>query len=299
MELGVVFPTTDIGTDPATVAEYARTAEDLGYGHLMTYDHVVGANPDRPNWEGHYDYEDPFHEPLTLFGYLAGVTDSIDLVTGILVLPQRQTVLVAKQVAELDVLTGGRLRFGCGVGWNPVEYEALGFDETKRGRRIEEQIEVLRALWSEPLVTFDGEWHTIDDAGISPLPIQQPMPIWMGGGADVVLRRAARVADGWLPKGKWRRPENPLTDLEPDRDRLFGYLREAGRDPSSFPIAGRIDLADDPPGRWVERVRAWRDFGASHLAVDTMDMAGLEGPADHIEAIRRFKETVDDAGVGA
>lgn len=290
MELGVVFPTTEIGRDPAVIQEFARTAENCGYSHLITYDQVIGANPDRPDWEGPYDVSDPFHEPFVLFGYLAAATNKLRLVTGIIVLPQRQTALVAKQVAELDVLSEGRLTFGAGVGWDPVSFEAMGMDMSVRGPYMEEQIEVLRQLWERELVDFDGEFHTISDAGINPRPVQEPMPLWMGGEAEASLRRVARQADGWLPTGKWRHAENPVSELVPIRDYLYDRLHEEGRESHEFDVVGRVALGSDRPDEWVERTRAWQEFGATHVAVDTMGM-GLEG-ADHKEKIVEFQEVV-------
>lgn len=291
MKLGVVFPQTEIGTDPAVIRDYAQTAEGLGYQYLLTYDHVLGANPERPGgWQGPYTYRDSFHEPFVLFGYLAGQTETLELVTGILILPQRQTALVAKQAAAVDVLSGGRLRLGIGIGWNPVEYEALGQDFHTRGRRVEEQVQVLRALWQNELVTIEGEWHYIPDAGLNPLPVQRPIPIWMGGMAEPVLRRVARMADGWLPQFQ------PGPEAEAMLGRLREYIQEAGRDPEEVGIDGRISLATLEPGEWATRVRAWQVLGATHLAINTMGM-GLESPADHIETIRRFKTVIDQAGV--
>src|SRR4029453_17668221 len=198
MNIGVVFPQVEIGQDPAVVRDYAQTVEGLGYTPLLVFDHLPGANPERPGgWKGPYTYRHLFHEPFVLFGYLAAVTERVELVTGILILPQRQTALVAKQAAVVDVLSRGRLRLGIGIGWNFVEYEALGENFKNRGRRSEEQIEVLRALWTKELVTFTGRWHKITDAGINPLPVQRPIPIWLGGGAEQVLRRIARLGDGW------------------------------------------------------------------------------------------------------
>lgn len=200
MKIGVVFPQTEIGSDPVIIRDYAQTAEGLGFTHILAYDHVLGANPDRPGgFTGPYTYQTPFHEVFVLFSYLAGITQHLEFVTGILILPQRQTALVAKQAASLDVLSGGRLRLGVGLGWNKIEYIALNEDFHTRGKRIEEQVMLLRRLWTEPLVDFKGKWHTIPDAGINPLPIQQPIPIWFGGREEPALRRAARLADGWLP----------------------------------------------------------------------------------------------------
>src|SRR6185503_11240568 len=186
--------------DPGALRAYAQHADGLGYTHLLAYDHVLGADPEvHPGWSGPYDLHTTFHEPFVLFGYLAAVS-SLELVTGILVLPQRQTALVAKQAAEIDLLTGGRFRLGVGLGWNYVEFEALGEEFANRGRRSEEQIEVLRRLWTEPVVDFEGQWHRIPAAGINPLPVQRPIPIWIGGSAEAAVRRTARIADGFFPQ---------------------------------------------------------------------------------------------------
>ena len=284
MQLGVIFPQTEIGTDPVAIRDYAQAAEDLGYSHLLVYDHVIGASAEhRPDCRGPSDHRTQFHEPFVLFGYLAGVTQRIQLVTGILILPQRQTALVAKQAAEVDVMSGGRLRLGVGIGWNDVEYEALGEDFHTRGSRVEEQIEVMRALWTQEVVNFQGKWHHITDAGINPLPIQRPIPLWMGGGAEPVIRRVARLADGWFPQ--FRPDEQGREILE----RLFTYAREAGRDPASIGIEGRAGIANGGPDDWAKTVEAWQQMGATHLGVNTMS-AGLDTPAKHIDAIRRFKE---------
>jgi probable F420-dependent oxidoreductase len=282
MRIGVVFPQTEIGSDPAVIKDYAQSAEDLGYSHLLAYDHVLGANPaGRPGWRPPYTHLDPFHEPLVLFGYLAGLTMQLELVTGIVILPQRQTVLVAKQAAEIAVLSGGRLRLGIGIGWNPVEYEALGENFKDRGQRSEEQIDILRKLWSEELVTFDGRWHKITDAGIKPRPAQ-PIPIWFGGSDDRALRRLARLGDGWFPLvGP---DERCRTMLEAVRK----YAREVGRDPSAIGIEGRIGYGQGSSEIWLKELAAWKKLGATHVSVNTMK-CGLVSPAAHIEAIRRFQ----------
>jgi probable F420-dependent oxidoreductase len=284
MRFGVVFPQTEIGTDPAATRDLAQTAEDLGYHHILAYDHVIGANPaTRPGWRPPYTYRDAFHEPFVLFGYLAGVTRKIELVTGIIILPQRQTVLAAKQAAALDVLSNGRLRLGIGIGWNPVEYEALGENFQDRGRRCEEQIELMRRLWTQELVTFDGKWHKVTDAGLNPLPIQRPIPVWFGGTDDRALRRLARLGDGWFPL------------LAPDPkcraaiEKIRSHARAAGRDPTGIGIEGRISLGQGAPETWIEGIAQWKDLGATHLTVNTMK-AGLVTPAAHIDAIRRFKD---------
>jgi len=282
MRIGLVFPQTEIGSDPAVIREYAQVAEGLGYTHLLTYEHVVGVDlAHYPGWRGPYHAGHQFHEPFVLFGYLAAVTERIELVTGVIILPQRQTVLVAKQAAEVDVLSGGRLRLGVGVGWNEAEYVALGMDFRTRGRREEEQIEVLRLLWTQPIVTYEGRWHRLPAVGINPLPVQRPIPIWLGGMSEAARRRAARLADGWMPQ--WR----PTAELRAMVEELRGWVAEAGRDPASFGIEGRLTLAQVPTAEWEKDVQAWRDLGATHLCINTMGM-GLAGPREHIRLIREL-----------
>ena len=284
MKFGVVFPQTEIGADPVAVRDYAQAAEALGYEHLLAYDHVVGANAaSRPGWRGSYSHTDMFHEPFVLFGFLAGVTRTLGMVTGIVILGQRQTVLVAKQAAAVDVLSGGRLRLGIGTGWNAVEYEAMGENFHDRGRRSEEQIDLMRLLWTQELVSFEGRWHKITDAGINPLPVQRPIPVWFGGTAEEVLKRAARMGDGFFPNvGAGERGRGMV-------ERLRAYAVEAGRDPGDIGIEGRVSVAGRGPDEYMSVVEAWRDMGSTHLSVDTMG-AGLSSPDGHIDAIRRFKE---------
>src|SRR5262249_46087753 len=201
MRIGAIFPQTEIGVDLAGIRDYALAIEEMGFDHLLAYDHVLGADTStRPGWQGPYTSESQFHEPFVLFGYLAALTRRVELVTGVIILPQRQTALVAKQTAEVDVLSGGRLRLGIGVGWNAVEYQALSEDFYTRGARCDEQIAVLRALWREPVVTFSGRFHTIEAAGINPLPIRRGIPMWIGGHSEAALKRAGRLGDGWLPQ---------------------------------------------------------------------------------------------------
>lgn len=291
MKLGVVFPQTEIGSDPIVIRDYAQAAEALGYDYLLVYDHVLGANPNRPEgWQGRpYTHADSFHEPFVLFGYLAGLTQTLELVTGVIILPQRQTVLVAKQAAEVDVLSGGRLRLGIGIGWNWVEYEALGETFKNRGKRVEEQISLLRKLWAEPLVTFQGKYHSVPDAGLNPLPGKRSIPIWFGGSAEEVLQRMARLGDGWLAN----RP--PDDTLKAQIERLWGYLEAEGRQPETFGLDGRISIGATPsPTEWVDLARRWQALGATYLGVNTMK-ASLSSPQAHIEAIRQFKETIDEA----
>ena len=281
MQRGVVFPQTEIGANPQDIRDYAQTVAGLGYSHLVIYDHVLGADPaNRPGWK-RYTYRDQFHEPLVLFGYLAAFTP-LELVTGVLVLPQRQTALVAKQAAEVDVLTGGKLRLGVGVGWNPVEYEALGVDFHQRGHMIEEQIEALRLLWSKEIVTFHGQFHTLNEAGLNPLPVRRSIPIWTGGKAEVLLRRTARIADGWFPMGR------PDEQMKQAIERLHRYLQEAGRAPSSLGIQAQVE---GNPDEWLQQTKQWQALGATHICLNTMG-AGFTSLRQHLDAIRRYKELV-------
>jgi probable F420-dependent oxidoreductase len=288
MQIGVTFPQTEIGPDPAVVREYAQTAEHLGYSHTLVYDHVLGASKaSRPDWNRPYHSETLFHEPFVLFGYLAGITERLGLVTGVIILPQRQTALVAKQAAEIDRLSRGRLRLGVGLGWNAVEYETLGMQFTNRGRRLEEQVDLLRKLWTEHAISYQGKWHTVTDAGINPLPEKRSIPIWIGGSADAALERAARIGDGWFPLTP------PTANAQLLVEKFRHYLREAGRDPATVGIEASIRYSTDEAAL-AGQIRAWYDLGASYLTVNTMN-AGLAGPAEHIKAIGRFKEIADAA----
>jgi probable F420-dependent oxidoreductase len=286
MRIGAIFPQTEIGDDPAVIREYAQAVEGLGYAYILAYDHVLGAGlASRPGWRGPYNSETLFHEPLTLFAYLAAITQRMEFVSGVIILPQRQTALVAKQAAEVDVLSGGRLRLGIGVGWNPVEYQALGEDFGTRGARSEEQIAVLRALWTQPTVTFHGRWHQIEDAGIKPLPVQRPIPIWIGGGAEATLSRAGRISDGWFPQVA---PDERAAAMI---ERLRSYTREAGRAESAVGIEARLSIGQVGEDQWTGYAGAWRALGATHLGVNTMN-AGLTSPADHIDMLRRVIESL-------
>jgi probable F420-dependent oxidoreductase len=287
MKIGVVLPQTEIGNDPGAIKAYAEAVEGMGFTHALVFDHVLGANPERPGgWKGPYTYRHAFHEPFVLFGFLAAATRRLELVTGILILPQRQTALVAKQAAAVDVLSGGRLRLGVGVGWNAVEFEALGESFHNRGRRVEEQVEVMRALWTRELVTFKGAHHQIPDAGLNPLPVQRPIPIWMGGESEPVQKRMARMADGWMPH--FRAGDAGQAAV----DKIHGLIREAGRDPAKFGIEGRMTLSQIPQVEWAKEMEAWRGMrGISHLCVHTAGL-GLASPDDHVKTLRRFRETV-------
>ena len=285
MEFGAIFPQTEIGEDPAAIRDFAQAAEAMGFRHLLIYDHVLGVDPDRPGgWQGPYTKEHAFHEPFVTLGYLAAVTRTIELVTAVIILPQRQTALVAKQAAEVDLLSGGRLRLGVGTGWNAVEYEALGEEFHNRGRRQEEQIALLRRLWTHDVIDFEGRWHRITRAGINPRP-SRPIPIWLGGRVDAVLRRAARLADGWMPT--WPMGD----DLRGAVERLRGYLRDEQRDPETFGIQAWAQIHGGDPDRWRTHAEQWRAAGATHIAIASMG-AGLQSPDEHIDAIRRYKEAV-------
>jgi probable F420-dependent oxidoreductase len=289
MQIGVVFPQIEFTPDPSAVRDYAQAVEGMGFNYMHAYDHILGANPERPGgWTGPYTYMNPFFEPFVLFSYLAGLTQKIEFDTGILILPQRQTALVAKQAATLDVLSNGRLRLGVGNGWNEVEYTALGENFYNRGKRLEEQVVLLRLLWTQPLVKFEGRWHTIPDAGINPLPVQRPIPIWLGGTDDRVLRRMARIGDGWMVNVRTVEQARPLIN------NLKGYLEEARRDKGSFGIEPRLNMNLIGPDGWLNYMRAWEELGATHLAINTMG-CGYETVAAHLKALKEF---ADMAGVG-
>jgi probable F420-dependent oxidoreductase len=282
MKIGVVFPQNEFGNEPAAIKDYAQAVEQMGYSHIIAYDHVLGANPERPGgWTGPYTHETPFHEPFVLFGFMAAVTERVEFCPGVIILPQRQTALVAKQAATLDVLCGGRFRLGVGLGWNEVEYVALNEDFHNRGKRIEEQVALMRELWTKPLVTIDGRWHHIPDAGIKPLPVQQPIPIWFGGTADAALRRIARLADGWFVNLR-----DPAS-APPQVEKMRGYLREAGREPADFGIEGRMPVGAANPAEWRVAIDSWMGMGATHLSVNTMRQ-GFATPQAHLEALGAF-----------
>jgi len=278
MKIGAVFPQLEIGADPKGVRDWATTVEDAGYNHVLAYDHVLGADPaNRPGWTGYTD-KSLFHEVFVLFGYLAGITTELELVTGVLVLPQRQTALVAKQAAEVDVLSGGRLRLGVGIGWNHVEYQALGVPFRQRGALLEEQVDVLRRLWADPVISYDGKYHEIEEAGLNPLPGRE-IPIWFGGSADAVLRRTGRIGDGWMPQSA---PDETARD---QIARIRQAAEEAGRDPAAIGIEARLTLGAVPEQDWRAFADGWRDLGATHLGVNTMKL-GLSRPEEHAQVLR-------------
>ncbi len=284
MKLGAVFPQTEIGSDPAVLRDLAQAVEGLGYDYLLAYDHVLGADPEGRDdtWPGPYTYEHSFHEPLTMFAYLAGLTERIELASGVVILPQRQTALVAKQAAEVDLLSGGRLILGVGSGWNYVEYEALGQDFRTRGKRLEEQVALLRRLWADPIVAFEGRFDRVPRAGINPRPGRQ-IPIWMGGNAQVVLDRIGRVGDGWFA-GRGR-PE----EIESAVATIHEAARKADRDPSEIGIGASVSVVRGSAEEQVAFAKRLEATGADRVHVVTMD-AGFKTPDEHIAALRAFRE---------
>jgi probable F420-dependent oxidoreductase len=288
MRVGVVFPQTELGGDAGAVRAYGERVEELGFRHVLAYDHVVGADPEvHTGWNGPYDVHTTFHEPLVMFGYLAGVTRSLELVTGVIILPQRQTALVAKQAAEVDLLSDGRLRLGIGIGWNAVEYEALGEDFGTRGRRSAEQIELLRRLWTEQTVTFDGTFDKVTGAGLAPLPVQRPIPIWIGAASAPGFRRAGRLADGWFPMMQ------PGPKLDEALAEVQHAASAAGRDPASIGMEARVSFGGDYDAV-AAQVAAWVAAGASHLSINTMG-AGLETVDEHLDVLARVANTLPAA----
>lgn len=280
MRLNAFFPTRDIGSDPAKIRDWAQAAEDLGYAGIEVADHVFGATA-RDGWTPLYNETDPFHETFVTLGFLAAVTKTIRLSSGVLILPQRQTGLVAKQAAEADILCGGRLRLGVGVGWNFVEYQALGMDWNTRGARQAEQIAVLRRLWTEDVVTFRGRFHDLKEVSIIPAPIQRPIPIWLGGSSDAAVKRAARLGDGWMPI---MAPE----EAEPKIAALREHLEALGRAPASFGIEAWLRMHEPDPARWAAAADGWRRLGADLVML--YPMYRIPDFADQIETLRRFKE---------
>jgi probable F420-dependent oxidoreductase len=285
MQIGAIYPQTELPTDPAAVRTYAAAVEELGYGHILAFDHVVGADPAvHTGWNRPYDIDTTFHEPLVLYGFLAAIT-TLELVTGIIIGPQRQTALLAKQAAEVDILTEGRFRLGIGVGWNAVEYEALGQDFATRGAREEEQIGLLRRLWTERTVTHSGRFDQITGAGIAPLPPQRPIPLWLGGQSPATYRRIGRLADGWFPQVA------PGPQLQQATATVAEAAEQAGRDPGSLGMEGRVSWQPEGAGAVVEQIGEWGESGASHVTVNTMGV-GLRTVDDHLHALDATAEAL-------
>ena len=281
IQLGAYFPTRDMPADRAAIRDWAQAAEGMGFDYIEVSDHVLGADRAAlPGFEGPYDIDDSFHETFVTLSYIAAVTQRVALSTGILILPQRQAALAAKQAAQVDILCGGRLRLGIGVGWNPVEYEALGQDWKTRGRRYSEQIELMNRLWTERAVTVDGEFHRVRHAGINPMPIQRPIPLWFGGRSDAALRRAAKYGQGWIPLA---RPDEVPGELET----LRGYLRKEGRDPAAFGIECWIRTNIGGPDEWRATADQWRALGTTHYTIYT-SRRPVAPPEKHIDEMKRF-----------
>ncbi len=292
MKLGAAFANTTIGLDFHQIRDIAQAIEGAGFDSITTNDHVVGGHPDRAKGEKVHLYDTAVHEPLVTLSFIGAVTERVELTTGILLLPQRQTTLVAKQVAQLDLLSGGRVRLGVGVGRNWMEYEALNENFKNRGKRIEEQVEVLRLYWTQDLVTFEGKWHNLDRVGINPMPIQRPIPIWMGSFfgfvAEPVIERIGRMADGWMP-------QFPPDQLAPVLERVRGYARDAGRDPDRLGIeCGIRAAANDDPQLWIDAALAYQALGATHLKVLTYGN-GVHDPQAHLDLMLRWYEAVAPA----
>lgn len=297
MKIGALFPQFEIGLDPLSIRDFSQAADDLGYTHLTSFDQIIGLNKkSRPDWKYVHDAEDMFHEIFVLFGYLAAVTTRIEFVTGILVLPMRGTALVAKQAAEVDVLSNGRLRLGIGVGVKPEEFEACGEDFGNRGKRVDEQIDVLRKLWTSDLITYEGEYHRIEDGGINPLPIQRPIPIWIGGISKAAIRRTAQLGDGWLPN--FQADDLGKRSIDAMREMAVSY----GRDPDTIGIEATMTIIDRTPEELRTEIEDWRRIGATHITINTMPerwveeekrwnkaaIGGLANPQAHIDAVRAF-----------
>ncbi len=286
MKFNISFPQDNAMADPGAVREFAQMVDESGFDHLTVSDHVLGANPaSRPNWTGRYTVDDPFREPMVMLGFMAACTSRVRLGTSIVILPQRQTALVAKQMAEIDILSNGRAMLGVGVGWNELEFVGLNEDFHTRGRRMEEQLAVMRALWTERSTTFRGEFHTIDDAGLNTMPVQRPIPVWMGGAAPRVMKRIAQLADGWLPSSA------SVADFNAQYEQFKGLVQEAGRDINSIAVVPRMTLKRGAESTWPELVDGWRSTGATHLGVSTNN-SDADSADEHISLARAFAESV-------
>ena len=288
MKAGVVYPQTELGGDPGAVKAFAQAAEELGYDHIVIYDHVLGAEHAgrEPKLTGPYKETDPFHEPLITYAYLAGITKKLELTTGVIILPQRQTALFAKQAADVDLFSGGRLRLCVGVGWNWVEYDGLEMLEhfRRRGKRQEAQIALIRKLWQQPVIDHEDSDHRIERAGILPRPARK-IPIWLGGFSEAAYDRAARIADGFLFSG---RSQAEAVEI---KARIEAKLVELGRGGDAFGFES-IQQYGRGDNQWPGDIAAWRDAGGSRISVVTMG-ASLTTVDEHIDAIRRWREVYD------
>jgi probable F420-dependent oxidoreductase len=290
MKVGVSFPQAEAGSDVGFLRDFIQTAEDLGYAYITAPEHVVQAGvPEGTSFAKHYSIDASFHEIMTTLAYWAAVTETIELVASVLVTPQRNAVLVAKQAAQVDLLCGGRFRLGVGVGWNAAEFHAMGADFRNRGKRIVEQVEVMRRLWCERLVTFEGEWHSIENMGLNPTSIQKPIPIWMGAMKPAAIRRAARIADGWFMNPRQAPDENAATQLSIFRQ----TAAEAGREPDDLGIDATLFISEgDGPEEWIGVMEAWSGMGVNNITFRTSE-SGLTSYDQHLAAIRRLKEHMD------
>jgi probable F420-dependent oxidoreductase len=296
MKLGVMLPLLDVGGEPDMVRRFGEEAERLGYDHLSAADHVLGVNAEtRREYAQRNNSQDMFHDPFVLFAFLAACTTRVEFSTQVLILPQRQTVLVAKQAACLDVLCKGRFRLGVGIGWNSAEFISLNENFTNRGRRSVEQVRLMKALWAEPHVSFDGHWHKVDDAGINPLPPRRAIPLWFGGHQDATLHRIAYYGDGWImlafPPGNEARAEFA---------KLRAYAKDAGRDPASLGIEVWTSTGDGGPAAWRDEIRFWKDAGVTHVTLNNTfgryhhKRIAETSAAAHLDAMTRYREAVAD-----
>ncbi len=295
MKIGAVFPHLEIGSDPIVIRDWAQAAEEIGYSHLLVYDHVIGAVHEGrdPKLWGPYTEESLFHELFVLFGYFAACTERVGLASGILILPQRQTVLVAKQAAEVDILSGERLRLGIGTGWNYVEYDSLNEDFSNRGKRQVEQVDLLRRLWTEPVLTYEGEYHRFVNAGLKPLPSRQ-IPIWFGGFTDVVFKRAAEIGDGFIfGSGQEQNLEAMKT--------LQEYLAANNRSSDDFDVEALLNYQSGPD-KWAEEIQAWEAVGADYVSMRGMALRGqgdgLSSPQEHIDILSTYWDAVGELSSG-
>jgi probable F420-dependent oxidoreductase len=284
MRVGVALPQPEIGTEPSAIRDFAQAVEGMGYQHISSLDHIIQAGTPLGDYRAFYSRQSAFHEVMVLFGFLAAVTERIELVTGVVILPQRQAVLVAKQAAEIDVLSKGRLRLGVGLGWSRIEFTALDKPFETRGARIAEQVAVMRRLWTEEGLTFEGRDHRIEDAGFNPLPIQRPIPVWFGAGMEKPVRRAGRIADGLI-----LRPWIPRERILEHLDIFRSAAREAGRDADSLGTEVSVNMSDSAPEQWAQAAAFWREHGVSHLTL-RMTHVQTTGVDRHIDALRRFRE---------
>jgi probable F420-dependent oxidoreductase len=300
MRLCAEFPTIEMGNDVGGIRAFAQAVQDMGFADLLVYDHVLGASAayyDSTKLSGSYREHSVFHEAFVLFGFVAGIAPKLGFATNVMVLPQRQTVLAAKQAAQVDLLCGGRLRLGVGIGWNYVEYEGLGVPFKERAARQEEQIALMRELWTKPIVNFQGKFHRVTEAGINPMPVQRPIPIWLGGMVEPVLKRVGALADGWFPNfptlGGMKTRASPTTEEDPAAivERMRGYARAAGRDPAKIGINCDLWYANATPEVWSRNLEVFRKLGATHVTINTLG-SGLKGADAHIAALRRVREAI-------